>query len=65
MPVLRTIVLLAGVVCSVLFPILFGHGLSVGGGRVILYASAFLIVGAALIGVAARMPAAGDSDRGR
>lgn len=49
MGVIRSILLLAGVVCSVVFAYFVGHALSVGGGRPYVMAAVLLAVGIVLL----------------
>jgi len=49
MGVIRSILLLAGVVCSIVFAYFLGHALSVGGGKPYIMAAAVLAVGVILL----------------
>jgi hypothetical protein len=60
MAVLRILVLLAGVVSTLLFPIFLGHALSTHGTTPILLGTIGLLVGAAFIFVSTRMPDPSD-----
>ena len=60
MSVLRILVLLAGVVSTLLFPIFLGHALSTHGTTPILLGTIGLLVGAAFIFVSTRMPDPSD-----
>ena len=55
MAVLRIVVLLAGVVCAILFPLFFGHALSTHESRPIVIGGAALVLGAALIFLSTRI----------
>lgn len=60
MTVLRTIVLLAGVVSALLFPIFFGHALSTHETTPIVLGALGLVVGSLLIFVSTRIPDPSD-----
>jgi len=49
MGVIRSILLLAGVACAIVFAYFIGHALSVGGGKPYIMAGAVLAVGVILL----------------
>ncbi|MGH7503022.1 MAG: hypothetical protein ACREL7_14950 [Longimicrobiales bacterium] len=56
MAVLRSVVLLAGAVSSLLFPVFFGHALSTHGTGPIIAGAIALVAGSGLIFLSTRMP---------
>jgi hypothetical protein len=56
MTALRILVLLAGVVSTLLFPVFVGHALSTHESGPVLYGGIGLLLGAVLIFVSARLP---------
>ena len=56
MNVLRTLILLAGVIGVVQFPILLGHALSAHESRPVLAAGVLIVVGIVLLAAAMRFP---------